>query len=293
MAGKFFIGNSNNIATLPKDILVGDSNNIARKVKGIYVGNSSNQAVKVWPTVPEGYQEVEYIRSVYNCNGFETGIVANSNTRIVITFMFSKIDLAELLANHETGGGAWATIAAPFNVPYYEYQLKTGFSSGLRVYHPGSYSLNYFFCTGFGNDTYSLFDETKQSLTEQDVDFVNEQLLNKKITIDLNRNRGTLYYNDELKTTFVNTFSDLGTRDICLLSYNIGHKPSDTGVLVRSTQNQINLYSCQIYKNNILVRDFIPCYRKTDYEPLLYDTVSESFFSSGDSSHPPYLGPDV
>ena len=35
MAGKFFIGNSNNIATLPKDILVGDSNNIARKVKGI------------------------------------------------------------------------------------------------------------------------------------------------------------------------------------------------------------------------------------------------------------------
>ena len=288
MAGKFFIGNSNNIATLPKDILVGDSNNIARKVKGIYVGNSQNQAVKVWPTVPEGYQEVEYIRSVYNRNGFETGIVPNSNTRIVITFMFSKIDLAEL-----AGSSAWETIAAPFHVPYYSYGIKKGFSSGLQAY-PDNASLNYFFCTGFGDSTYLLFDETTQytTPTEQDVNFVNEQLLNKKITIDLNRSSGTLYYNDELKTTFVNTFSDLN-REICLLSYNIGNMPSNSSVLVRSKQTQINLYNCQIYKNDILVRNFIPCYRKTDREPLLYDTVSESFFTSGAPSYPPYLGPDV
>ena len=49
MSGKIFVGNTSNIATLPKDILVGDSNNIARKVKEIYIGNSQNQAVKVWP----------------------------------------------------------------------------------------------------------------------------------------------------------------------------------------------------------------------------------------------------
>lgn len=295
MAGKFFIGNSNNIATVPKNILVGDSNNIARKAKAIYVGNSQNKAVKVWPngSVPEGYQEVEYIRSVYNCNGFETGIIPNSNTRIIITFMFSKIDLAELTYNQQSGLGVWATIAAPFNVPYYEYQLKTGFSSGLRVYYPPTAPFNYFFCTGFGDNTYFLFNEIKTNTTpsEEDVNFVNEQLLNKKITIDLNRNRGTLYYNDELKETFVNTFSDLGTTDICLLSYNIGYKPSSLSV--QSTQNQINLYSCQIYKNDVLVRNFIPCYRKTDREPLLYDTVSESFFRSGNPSYPPYLGPDA
>ena len=298
MAGKFFIGNSNNIATLPKDILVGDSNNIARKVKGIYVGNSSNQAVKVWPNgrVPEGYQEVEYIRSVYNCNGFETGIVPNSNTRIIITFMFSKIDLAELKANLDSSPTKWDTIAAPFNVPYYEYQLKTGFSSGLRAYEPPTAAFNYFFCTGFGDNTYFLFNEIKTNTTpsEEDVNFVNEQLLNKKITIDLNRSRGTLYYNDELKETFVNTFSDLKTGNICLLSYNVGRVPSSLSLqAIHSTQNQINLYSSQIYKNNNLVRNFIPCNRKTDREPLLYDTVSESFFSSGKPSYPPYLGPDV
>ena len=83
----------------------------------------------------------------------------------------------------------------------------------------------------------------------------------------------------------------LGKTDICLLSYNIGYKPSSLSV--QSTQNQINLYSCQIYKNDVLVRNFIPCYRKTDNEPLLYDTVSESFFRSGNPSYPPYLGPDV
>ena len=296
MSGKIFVGNTSNIATLPKNILVGDSSNIARKVKEIYIGNSQNQAVKVWPNgrVPEGYQEVEYIRSVYNCNGFETGIVPNSNTRIIITFMFSKIDLAELAFNDYGRNDAWGTIAAPFNVPYYEYFFEKGFSSGLRVYNPTTSSLRYFFCTGFGNNTYFLFDKTKQGYnapTEEDINFVNEQLLNKKITIDLNRSRGTLYYNDELKETFVNTFSDLGITDICLLSYNIGYKPSLLSV--RSTQNNINLYNCQIYKNDILVRNFIPCYRKTDREPLLYDTVSESFFRSGKPAYRPYLGPDV
>ena len=297
MAGKFFIGNSNNIATLPKDILVGDSNNIARKVKGIYVGNSQNQAVKVWPSgsggrLPEGYQEVEYIRSVYNCNGFETGIIANSNTRIIITFMFSKINLAELSSNIGSPPSQGNTIAAPFNLPDYQYQLMRGFSSGLRAYYPSNSKFNYFFCTGFGDNTYFLFNETNTTPTEADANFVNEQLLNKKITIDLNRYRGTLYYNNELKETFVNTFSDLETGDICLLSYNIGRTPSSLTYMY-STQNQINLYSCQIYKNDVLLRNFIPCYKKIDYEPLLYDTVSDTFFRSGNPLYPPYLGPDV
>ena len=45
MAGKFLVGNSSGIATLPKNILVGDSNGIAKVPKAIFIGNSNNQAL--------------------------------------------------------------------------------------------------------------------------------------------------------------------------------------------------------------------------------------------------------
>jgi len=47
----------------------------------------------------------------------------------------------------------------------------------------------------------------------------------------------------------------------------------------------MKLYSCKIYTNNTLVRNFIPCYRKSDDEPGLYDLIGEEFYvnqGSGD-----------
>ena len=40
------------------------------------------------------------------------------------------------------------------------------------------------------------------------------------------------------------------------------------------------IYSCKIYDNDILVRDFVPCYRKADRVAGLYDTVSGTFFEN-------------
>ena len=300
MSGKFFVGNSSNIATLPKDILVGNPNNIARKVKEIYTGNSQNQAVKVWPNgrVPSGYQEVEYLMSVYTTNGFRTGISPDSNTRIVITFMYDSIYLRELLENHL---GAWASIAAPFYVTNYNYGTYRGFGTLLRaVYTNNSRTqYQYSFTTAFGTEgtvdstSYRLFDNDRnEKYPAPDViKEVNDYLLNKKITIDLNRNRGTLYYDDELKKTFTYSFPTLSS-DITLLAYNLGYEV--TSVSRQSTDNKIRLYNCQIYQNNVLVRDFIPCYNKQTYNVRLYDAVNNVFYSCPYSEYyPPYLGPDV
>ena len=38
------------------------------------------------------------------------------------------------------------------------------------------------------------------------------------------------------------------------------------------------LYACKIWDNNVLVRDFTPCYRKSDNEIWLWDKVNNEFY---------------
>lgn len=42
----------------------------------------------------------------------------------------------------------------------------------------------------------------------------------------------------------------------------------------------LKMYKCKLYNNNYLIRDFVPCYRKSDNEVGLYDLVSNTFFTN-------------
>ena len=43
---------------------------------------------------------------------------------------------------------------------------------------------------------------------------------------------------------------------------------------------KMTLYSCKIYDDGVLVRDFIPCSRKSDGLIGLYDTVTKEFYTN-------------
>jgi len=43
---------------------------------------------------------------------------------------------------------------------------------------------------------------------------------------------------------------------------------------------KMRLYDCRIYENNVLIRDFIPCYRKSDKVLGLYDMVNNIFYTN-------------
>ena len=43
------------------------------------------------------------------------------------------------------------------------------------------------------------------------------------------------------------------------------------------------VYYCKIEKNGTLVRDFIPCYRKSDNKPGMYDLVTDTFLTNAGS----------
>ena len=45
----------------------------------------------------------------------------------------------------------------------------------------------------------------------------------------------------------------------------------------------MNFYYLQIYMDGVLVRDFVPCYRKSDDVIGMYDLVSNSFFTNAGS----------
>ena len=54
---------------------------------------------------------------------------------------------------------------------------------------------------------------------------------------------------------------------------------------------QGNLYRMTIKENDAIVRDYIPCYRKSDSKPGLYDIVNKQFYTnagSGEFSFPEY-----
>ena len=54
----------------------------------------------------------------------------------------------------------------------------------------------------------------------------------------------------------------------------------------------IKLYDIKIYKNNVLVYNAIPCYRKSDQEVGLYDLIGNVFYTNqGTGSF--LVGPDV
>ena len=100
---------------------------------------------------------------------------------------------------------------------------------------------------------------------------------NNKVVINDIEYRGiTVKSNDYLNIPiYINTFTDNGNFD----------------------SNQSHAYAkwktFKIYDNDTLVRDFIPCYRKSDYKPGLYDLVTGEFYVNQGTGNDFIAGPNV
>ena len=245
MAGKFFIGNSNNIATLPKDILVGVQNNIARKVKGIYVGDSQNKAVKVWPNIilPEQYQQVEYIRNLYTSlspgdrrspSFTIENVVVSSLSRIVVDFAITTYGRTEGWGNKGTD-----LIFACYNPDKY-------FTIGLE-----------------SNDYPKLWLRGKYFNDYADKQITTPIEENERYIVDLNRSNGECYINNEFFFTGSGSLSNTNAR-MALFCANYRNYYPESINLSGTYAMSYNLYKCEIYNHNNLVMNVVPCYRKSD-----------------------------
>ena len=82
---------------------------------------------------------------------------------------------------------------------------------------------------------------------------------------------GTIYYTLPITSPLYNG-------NMYLMSYSGNGNP-----VLPNTTGQFRLYYCQIYNNSVLVRNFVPCYRKADNVAGLYDLVNGVFYTNAGS----------
>lgn len=57
---------------------------------------------------------------------------------------------------------------------------------------------------------------------------------------------------------------------------------------------KFKLYSMTIYKNDVIIRNFVPCYRRSDEKPGLFDLVELKFYTNAGTSGDDFdVGPDA
>ena len=93
--------------------------------------------------------------------------------------------------------------------------------------------------------------------------------------LDCHANNGAFTANLN-KTTKSKTYSGSLLKTLNLFLFTNNGQQSTQLISAR-------LYSCQIYDNEILVRDFVPCYRKADNVAGLYDLVNNVFYTNAGS----------
>lgn len=99
----------------------------------------------------------------------------------------------------------------------------------------------------------------------------NSVTINNRYTLELQKNGTTL-----TKTLNNNLIgSNTASSKITSANFYLFLSGSDYG--------KYKLYSSQLYKNNELVRDFVPCYRKSDNVAGLYDIINGTFYTNAGS----------
>lgn len=207
-------------------------------------GNTKQQLL------PVGYTQVDYIESS-GTQYINTGLKSTPNTKFDFEFTSTKAVGAEYeqVLGSQTG--------ATNNRIY----ILIGGSNNIQLQFPHD-SNNHLYMNNDGTFT-SSSSSTNLLLIEQ----------NKKNRIIFDIPNRALTVNEY---TSVST----GTYDLTSSDYNILlFNRNDTVVpTVRLAKGK--LYNFKWYESNVLVREFIPCYRNSDNEVGLYDLVNNVFYTN-------------
>lgn len=105
-----------------------------------------------------------------------------------------------------------------------------------------------------------------------------------KHTFDLNKNN---YYID-------NVLANTASTSTFQLTTNLGIFNAPSTSSFQNTETFIGkVFSCKIYDNGTLIRDFVPCYRDSDSKSGLYDIVNDVFYTAVNTSYNFTVGPII
>ena len=191
--------------------------------------------------LPSAFQEVEYIEST-GTQYIDSGVYGKETTKIVFGFQMTDTTNIQYLF------GASQT----FNTN----ALSFSFNKDAR-----DYLYRVFFGNPSGDNGNVRPDGINSFSTKTSVDSC--VITNTSISLD-----NELYNYEYPQTTSFTT-------------------PNTITLFARNNAGTISFYASyklkkyfQIYDNNVLVRDFVPCYRKSDSVIGLYDLVNDVFYTN-------------
>lgn len=192
--------------------------------------------------LPSAYQGVEYIQSSWT-QYIDTGYILTSNPWFDIDFAFIWWD-----------SNSWIPI----------YWARNNYTNSYD--HSGFFCLYVNSSSYYVTPNYAWFDPWTSSWV----------VISSNTKYNIFNDKWQFYLNWFLETSAstTNTYTSVVWRNFLLFANN----NNDWTVQVRNCQ--MKLYGCKLYNNWTLVRDFIPCYRKSDSVIWMYDTVNNQFYTN-------------
>ena len=143
--------------------------------------------------------------------------------------------------------------------------------------------------TNDGSQPNAMFG-SRTSSTENNFECVSSSSSSVGIRIDFQSyetNRLTTQFNNEKNYILISkTLMQIGEHTKRQISYTDFETPSNcyifyvSGESIYGQKARMKLYNFKIYQNDVLIKDFIPCYKKINNEIGLYDLVSNTFFTN-------------
>ena len=215
--------------------------------------------------LPSAYQEVEYIQGT-GTQCINTGVTYSSTLKVDLDYssqdITGDVDLFGIWVNSNTG----------FSV---DTGWVVGFAGGNRIRSITGLGYNSNFSVSvpnIGGDAYFSDNQVYNLNTKYNLIFNLTNNVFKLIrdgVIQKIKSGGSFYYEIQLQT--------------CLDMY----KEVPMYLFSRMQTygfSKTTVYRCKIEREGLLVRDFIPCYRKSDNEIGLYDIVNNQFYTNAGSS---------
>ena len=94
-------------------------------------------------------------------------------------------------------------------------------------------------------------------------------VINKRCSLSIESGRFVL--DDTVFSTYNPTTFQCTQKSLTIFARNL-----NSGILIGS----VRIYYFKIWDDGVLARNLIPCYRKSDNEPGMYDTVSKTFYTN-------------
>jgi len=217
--------------------------NIMTKVNG---SMKQVKAIKIKSAMlPVEYQQVSYIQST-GVQGVYTGITVGANQE-------EKIELKMAVVSYGTR----------------DVECFLGWSVSPTT------KARYQLMNNYGNGLYFLFGDKSCQITNFTVETVYDVSIETSTGATGGSSSATVKVNGAVDGTitgavFGSTSYETASLNACAANLNSGSIPS--------SPSKMKIYSLKAYKNGVLEKDLVPCYRKSDNMTGLYDIVSGTFY---------------